>query len=190
MVGYHSGAAECRCSVPGRIYGGHHKCREHPGSQVPWWHCRQSLRRSKAGFTERLHFESVEIHALFGIESGQFQYFAALHRSDRHVVVKEHRTGSPGGDFGMLKTGFRKDQHLRIHVYTQVLQERRQITQAVRSELELHLAAFDLLAQTGDGIVHREIAILDGWIFDRNPAVLVHLGQQTGNGEQTHTAEE
>ncbi len=67
------------------------------------------------------------------------------------------------------------------------------ITPAARRVLQLRYAALLLVLKTSDRIVHREFAVLNGWVIDRHPAVLVHIPQharESGGQEQAQTTEE
>jgi hypothetical protein len=117
------------------------------------------------------------------IERSDFQDVAVPDESHRHIVIEVNRARRPRADLIRLSTGFREHQRLRIRIDIELLEDRRQIAQAVGNRLEFHLAALQALLQTRHGVISGPLAVLNRRVIQWNiKCVLQLLRGQPRNG--------
>ena len=118
---------------------------------------------------------------LLGIERGQLQRFPILNVADARIVVEINRArGARGYPFG-LNTGLGENQHLRVGLDAEFLEQSGQIAPAVRRIVERKLATFEALRETPHGIGGRT-RVLDGGVIQRDEDSIFEAIRQQPSG--------
>jgi hypothetical protein len=78
--------------------------------------------------------KAVKDHALPRVKRGHFEQIATTDKSHHDVVTEVKRPRIPRVDPRRLEAGFRENQHLRIRIHIERLQNRPQISVLARLE--------------------------------------------------------
>ena len=131
--------------------------------------------------------ERVEDDALFGILRGDLQQLRGGHPTDRDAVAEVNRARMARADLLRLPAGLREDQHLRFRRDAERIEERAQVSTAVRVlEREARGAGRERFAQAAHAVGALPFGVRDRRVLARGGKCVAPLRRKRGGGAYRH----